>query len=828
MNQGIATNRGAAAGRGRGPRCWPMALALLGAVGILAGCSRSSDPQAPVPATTPAANTTAPGGAAGESRSPPVALDQQSPEGLLLHMMAQYRDAVSYADAGTLHVEYTLDGENVAYEFPFSVTFQRPNKLRLHAYEGTIVCDGEQTYGTYEDIRGYVVSRPAPLELTPPDVYFDDYLRVMLTEREGGAVLPLTLLLSKDFSSELLQQGRDRLQRLPQQTIDGEPCHGVQLTMDEGRMTFWIGASSSVLRRVEYPTAGLVQFLQRDGKQAGDARVVAHFAGARLNDSIAPEAFRFELPPGAKLVKRFVGPSLPPILGRKGLEFEFTALDGAKITPQSLAGKVVVLDFWATWCGPCLQNMPNLARVHQRYKDHPRVQIVAVNIEGPDVSDDAVRQKLAEIDVVLPVARDPQQHAFKTFGTAAIPTVVLLGPDGTVQRQQVGLDPSVDPVEHLVGHIEALLAGKDLYPQQIADFERLMMEEPAAAAPPPPQATIAPRRDPQHVELRPLWTCRDVQEPGNIVLVPQPQGPPRILVHESWRGLAELDADGRVVARPDLKLPETAPIAFTRTAVDKQGRRYYALGAAGVQQVFVYDENWRRLCAYPEAGEHPGIADCLLADLDGDGSVELAVSYYGVVGVQVASLQGERLFANRSLRDVPSLAVTEPNEQGQRLLLACNSEGTLATLSPQLHRGSNIVVPDQFLRLIVSGDVSGDSRLEYIGIGFSPQGSDVLVGIDAEGDRHWTLDLPAGPQHPALQQIAVAHLAGPQRHWVVAGVDGSLHFVSADGQRLDVFQTGALINGFAAAAWDSRRLLLVASPEGVQAWEVVPRQPSQP
>jgi len=136
--------------------------------------------------------------------------------------------------------------------------------------------------------------------------------------------------------------------------------------------------------------------------------------------------------------------------------FEFTTLDGKKITSESAKGKVVLLNFFATWCGPCRNELPHLAEAYKELKDDDRVIVLSVGREHTKEELTAFKE---ETKLDLPFAPDPERKMYSKFATKWIPRNYVVAPDGTIAMQEVGFDPEMlkkmlDVIHEKVAEIE--------------------------------------------------------------------------------------------------------------------------------------------------------------------------------------------------------------------------------------------------------------------------------------------------------------------------------------------------------------------------------------
>lgn len=123
-----------------------------------------------------------------------------------------------------------------------------------------------------------------------------------------------------------------------------------------------------------------------------------------------------------------------PKPGTEAPFFRLTGLDGRQVESSSLRGKVVVLNFWATWCGPCKEEMPSLDRLRRRL-DPGRFSVLTVTT---DRNPNSIRLFLAGLGLGLPVLFDEDQEVSRAFLVRGLPTTVLIDREGTIVGRAVG------------------------------------------------------------------------------------------------------------------------------------------------------------------------------------------------------------------------------------------------------------------------------------------------------------------------------------------------------------------------------------------------------
>ena len=116
-------------------------------------------------------------------------------------------------------------------------------------------------------------------------------------------------------------------------------------------------------------------------------------------------------------------------------DFNLNSLDGKPLTLADARGKVVLLNFWATWCGPCRAEVPDLVTLQQRYEG--RLEVIGLNVDDEDAAE--VQKYVDENGINYPVAMTPDKVREEYGGIAALPTSFLVDTEGRVVQKHVGL-----------------------------------------------------------------------------------------------------------------------------------------------------------------------------------------------------------------------------------------------------------------------------------------------------------------------------------------------------------------------------------------------------
>lgn len=411
-----------------------LALSLLLCVAYGVAAVAQDPAPAPDPEDTPAA--------------PEPQIDEKSQQTLQqLRQTLQKADSVTYNSKLAMRIEAGEQKRDVVLDY--DVATQEPNKLHVLIKgepvggELSVISTGEK-FHTYSASEKKYTQQDAPAAIGDLLVgeYFmpnDPALGFMISFAEREPLAYLTEGASAKYI------GTD--------TVNGVEAHHIRFEEPQMTWSLWVRTGDQpvpVQVKPEFP-------------QMPDARIdmTISFSDWNLAADVPADRFTFTPPEGATemAMDAAQGEEEAPhtLLGKAAPAFTLDLLQGGEMDLARHKGKdIVILDFWATWCGPCRQAMPVIDRVAEQFKDR-NVVLYAVNLrEKPE----EINKFLQDQKLDVPVALDTQGSVADQYGVEGIPQTVIIGKDGTVQAVHEGFGRGLE--SSLTEELEALASGQSL------------------------------------------------------------------------------------------------------------------------------------------------------------------------------------------------------------------------------------------------------------------------------------------------------------------------------------------------------------------------------
>ena len=135
-------------------------------------------------------------------------------------------------------------------------------------------------------------------------------------------------------------------------------------------------------------------------------------------------------------------------------DFSLKTLEGQEMTLASLKGKVVLIDFWATWCGPCRESIPHLVDLYKKYREKG-FEVIGVSVDKDAA--EMVRRFTKSMDIPYPILIGSEEVT-RSYAVTALPTTFLIDREGNIQERVIGFNSRI--AKELASKVKELTSEK--------------------------------------------------------------------------------------------------------------------------------------------------------------------------------------------------------------------------------------------------------------------------------------------------------------------------------------------------------------------------------
>lgn len=150
------------------------------------------------------------------------------------------------------------------------------------------------------------------------------------------------------------------------------------------------------------------------------------------------------------------------LVNKPAPDFELKKIEGGTVKLGDLKGKIIILDFWATWCGPCKESFPTFQKLYNKFKSNPDIVFLAVNCSESWRGEERIKNVskfITEKNYTFPVVIDEVNNANKKYNVEGIPTKFIIDKEGMIQFKDVGFSDDSAMMDDVSNKIELLLSG---------------------------------------------------------------------------------------------------------------------------------------------------------------------------------------------------------------------------------------------------------------------------------------------------------------------------------------------------------------------------------
>jgi peroxiredoxin/outer membrane protein assembly factor BamB len=715
--------------------------------------------------------------------------DAPKPDDEIRKMCDFYKQLKSFSVHADLDAQVHAGPMNNTMKGGVDLVFERPNRFALRSsgkqFGGVaVVSDGKTLYTLLGMFKRYT-KRDAPKSLAT--LAQDPIVNPV----RGSGTFAIQFLA--DDPAQAFLTGVTTSKDLGTEKIDGQSARHLQFAQKDGiDWQAWIAEGKEpLLLRVEIDLSKMIK--KSGGAALGGKEVkvtmVQSFKGWKLNVKPVASDFVFTPPQEAKEVPDLYGrgeeeeEAPPPLLGKAAPPVDLERLDGKRVNLADHSGKeVVMLDMWATWCGPCRAELPILLEVAKEYKSKG-VTLYGINQREKKK---AIEEFLKKEKYDLTVGLDKEGSVGEAYGAEGIPLLAIVDKKGIVQSIHVGYSPSIKDTLHK--ELDAILAGKNLAAETLAKYEAAKKKQVASAKGLEPAwssdgAYSSAAYDPQSHSIFALKGGRcdvlstdgkirrsfKIEAKGNLLRLARPgrAGNPNLLVFGVW----------------------SAPVS--------------ACSSSDGSLLWTYKIK-------------DGVDDVCAADVDGDGRDEVVVGFNGSGGLHVLDPDGVLRWKTTKIGNVWHVAAGDVNGDKKIEVLSTSAEGKVHVFDAEGKSLDTLDAP-----FYANGIQVGQFAKQGPAATIVVSSEDALAALDGKGKTLWNQSLPAGISH--LDSMAIC----PNRPWVGCAAGGGAVVVfdgGSEGQPIAQTQRKGRMLDVAWAIGEDHDapLLLICDGRALSAFRVKP------
>ncbi len=352
-----------------------------------------------------------------------------------------YADLISLDLGGSLNFNADIDGKPQSESSAFKSAFEAPNRFKHEMKDDLVVgSTGDKQYLFVPSKKMYIMSdapkSKADFTKSPSRA------SAALGQQNPG----LLFALSENASTALLTDATD-VSKVADEKIGDQSFTAVAIKKPHNDQVVLIDPATHLVRQIRVDIA---KSLTAEGApNVKSATLTFDYSTVKANADVKADRFAWTPPEGAQDAASIKNPAdamVQSMVGKPAADFTLKGMDDKDVSLKDLKGSVVILDFWATWCGPCKLALPHLDKLYQDNKE------AGLKVFALDQSEEkqTVAAFIKKTKLMIPVLLDSESETGNAYKVNGIPQTVLIGKDGLVKKVIVGFNPNSTELEKAV------------------------------------------------------------------------------------------------------------------------------------------------------------------------------------------------------------------------------------------------------------------------------------------------------------------------------------------------------------------------------------------